>query len=127
MRGALPLCHILLTYLYVSTVLKYINFNLFWTLSECSKQPDRRKLQTQPHCTHCTYHDPYVLTVHREPILIFGYSGGNQREQDRLKAQKKLTAANKSKKESGTSLQKRKEAYVPKASGVILSDVPRMQ
>ncbi|KAF8530944.1 hypothetical protein JB92DRAFT_3105697 [Gautieria morchelliformis] len=35
---------------------------------------------------------------------------GNQRDQDRLKAQKKLAAANKGKKESGSSLQKRKEA-----------------
>jgi hypothetical protein len=36
--------------------------------------------------------------------------GGNQREQDRLKSQKKLAAANKGKKESAASLQKRKDA-----------------
>ncbi|KIJ45251.1 hypothetical protein M422DRAFT_251431 [Sphaerobolus stellatus SS14] len=35
---------------------------------------------------------------------------GNQREQDRLKAQKKLAANAKGKKESATSLQKRREA-----------------
>lgn len=51
---------------------------------------------------HCT------TIVDSAPAFI----GGNQREQDRLKAQKKAAAAGKGKKESGTSLQKRKEAYV---------------
>lgn len=44
------------------------------------------------------------------PLLLpHTIAGGNQREQDRAKAQKKL-AAGKVKKESGASLQKRKEA-----------------
>ena len=46
---------------------------------------------------------------------VYGSAGGNQREQDRAKAQKKA-AANKAKpKESASSLAKRKEAYVPNA------------
>ena len=39
-------------------------------------------------------------------------TGGNQREQDRLKAQKKA-AGQKKPKESNANLAKRKEAYVP--------------
>jgi len=44
-------------------------------------------------------------------MLTVSYlTGGNQREQDRQKAQKKAAAAQKKPKESGASLAKRKEA-----------------
>ena len=44
--------------------------------------------------------------------LIARTLGGNQREQDRLKAQKKAAANAKKPKESAASLQKRKESCV---------------
>ena len=40
-------------------------------------------------------------------------AGGNQRETDRLKAQKKAAGSKSKPKESATSLAKRKEQYVP--------------
>lgn len=45
-------------------------------------------------------------------FLLDRFLGGNQREQDRLKAQKKAAAQQKKPKESATNLVKRKEAYV---------------
>jgi len=45
-------------------------------------------------------------------FLLDRFLGGNQREQDRLKAQKKAAAQQKKPKESATNLTKRKEAYV---------------
>ena len=64
-------------------------------------------------------HDPCVTIGHKSqqgrPGGLTGdntTTGGNQREQDRLKAQKKA-AAQKKPKESNANLAKRKEAYVP--------------
>jgi len=54
-----------------------------------------------------------VLQIHRDIILfriLSTHLGGNQREQDRLKAQKKAAANAKKPKESATNLAKRKEA-----------------
>lgn len=58
-------------------------------------------------------HDQYVSeSFQSQDTLLIPILGGNQRDQDRLKAQKKAAAQGKGKKESGASLQKRKEAYV---------------
>lgn len=43
-------------------------------------------------------------------VWVLGALGGNQRDQDRLKAQKKADAKAKKPKESATNLAKRKEA-----------------
>lgn len=53
-------------------------------------------------------------------FALINSAGGNQRDQDRLKAQKKL-AGQKKPKESGSNLTKRKEAYVRRASQPNLS------
>jgi len=52
------------------------------------------------------------VSIHQRVLYVSWLLGGNQREMDRAKAQKKAAAAQKKPKESATSLQKRKDLYV---------------
>jgi hypothetical protein len=52
----------------------------------------------------------FALWAEEFDLSRLWFLGGNQREQDRLKAQKKAAAAKGKPKESASSLQKRKEA-----------------
>jgi hypothetical protein len=51
----------------------------------------------------------YSTFVLKQLLILLGSLGGNQRETDRIKAQKKATANKSKPKESNTTLAKRKE------------------